>query len=68
MKTNNRLRKSAIVTKYFAIFALGLMLMPVLANAVQLESPVNCNEGAEPVDMAYGDHTVDCAVNPATDL
>lgn len=36
--------------------------------AAQSESPVACNEGAEPGNLVYGDHTTGCEINPSTDL
>ena len=53
---------------------LGVMLLTTgfLVNtplmAAQSESPVACNEGAEPGNLVYGDHTTGCEINPSTDL
>jgi len=51
-----------------AIVLLAFGFTPALSLAVQTESPVLCDEGDEPVGIAYGDHTSGCAINPATDL
>jgi len=37
-------------------------------TAQQPESPIACDEGNEPVELSYGDHTVDCEIGDAVDL
>jgi len=57
-----------IIKKVVALLILGSALMPALSPAAQAESPVDCIEGEEPLDLTYGEHTTNCAINPATDL
>lgn len=44
------------------------LLASSAARAAQSESPVACDEAAEPVILVYGDHTTGCDINPSTDL
>jgi len=58
---------------YFSIslivFLVNLFIIQV-SIAAQVENTVTCDEGviAEPLSMMYGDSTINCAINPATDL
>ena len=66
-------QKIAIRTEFIGlmsivILALGLMFMPVLSMAEQVETTISCNEGSEPTGITYGDRTTDCAIDPPTDL
>jgi hypothetical protein len=36
--------------------------------AAQSETQATCDEAAEPVGLAYGDHTVGCTINPPGDI
>ncbi len=44
-----------------------LMASVPFAFAQQNENTVACDEGNEPIAIAYGDSTTGCAVSPATD-
>ncbi len=53
--------------KIISLFTLYFLVMGV-SYAVQPESPVACNEGIEPLQLIYGDHTTGCAFDAVTDL
>ncbi|MEE9345000.1 MAG: hypothetical protein V3U88_05280 [Methylococcales bacterium] len=53
--------------KIIFLFTLYFLVMGV-SYAVQPESPVACNEGVEPLQLNYGDHTTGCAFEAVTDL
>ena len=68
MCAQNLSHPTALVIRYIAVIALGLMLMPVLSMAAQSETQATCDETAEPVGLAYGDHTVGCVISPPGDI
>lgn len=68
MSAQNLSHPTALVIRYIAVIALGLMLMPVLSMAAQSETQSTCDETAEPVGLAYGDHTVGCVISPPGDI
>ena len=53
-----------------ALMALAFTLGTVGAHAQQPEFPVACDEGviAEPIMLAYGEHTINCEIGFSTDV
>ena len=62
------IRTEFIGLMIIVVLALGIMFMPGLSMAEQIEPTVSCNEGSEPVGISYGDRTTDCDIDPPTDL
>ena len=52
----------------FALFL--ILIVPYIARGAQSENPVSCDEGviSEPIQLNYGDHTINCGTSPATEL
>ncbi len=52
-----------------AIIAISIIFLSGRSMAAQSETSVSCDEGVigEPLSMVYGDYTVNCAINFATD-
>jgi len=50
------------------VLAISLALWPSGAQATQPEGEIDCTGATEPITLHYGDHTINCEINPATDL
>jgi hypothetical protein len=60
--------KQIVISVLLKFSLLIAALIPTSSVALHVESPVTCVEGAEPTELVYGDHTVNCAFEYQTDL
>jgi hypothetical protein len=68
MIKREKIMKQITIKLVIHIVLLIVAITPAISLALHTESPVTCIEGSEPIQLTYGDHTVDCGFELQTDL